>query len=315
MHQKTALALALLALLLAAPLAAQARDRGGGEWVVNGPVERSATEVAKTGGRRGAAFDSVSEAADSPKGGEVKEEATGTTSKVTTQATGTVKEFGREGALEMVDAAPRLLCIGSSVCRIALAVMQLHGVADVAAVMQNNSHAATKNWLAVPRLMNRLALQRSMRLSAAEVYEQHAGYMSTYSAERLAGRLRFLEGAGLLEQQLLVPDKKQALQAWEREHSQSGKAQPAYISVREVCVLPDAQFASLPAVRAAGGLPALRGFEAGLKSSPGWLELQAAAEAKRAQLMPQLPASLRRAAEEGGQRGWRWRRASDLEQQ
>ncbi|KAL4425978.1 hypothetical protein ABPG75_009994 [Micractinium tetrahymenae] len=232
-----------------------------------------------------------------------------------TSELGQPQEFGREEALEMVDAAPGLLCIRSFVWRIALAAMRLHGVADVAAVMQNNGNAATKNWLAVPRLMNRLALQHSLQLSPAQVYEQHAGYMANTGAERLIARLRFLEHSGMPLQQLLLQGE-QAVQARQQECGLpligEAEGEPKAISLRDLCVLPDAQFASLPAVQAAGGLPVLRAFQAALKSAPGWLELQAAAEVEQAQLLPQLPASLRLAAEERQQRGrrhGRWRKS------
>ncbi|KAL4436523.1 hypothetical protein ABPG75_003662 [Micractinium tetrahymenae] len=104
---------------------------------------------------------------------------------------------------------------------------------------------------------------------------------------------------GLLH--LLVKKKGPARRQWRRQHGfradRRAPGEPPYISLRDVGKLVDARFASLPAVAAAGGLPALRAFTAQLEASPAWQELKAAAEAEQARLVALLPEDLRQAAE------------------
>ncbi|KAL4436525.1 hypothetical protein ABPG75_003664 [Micractinium tetrahymenae] len=203
----------------------------------------------------------------------------------------------------MVGIAPSLLAIDTSVWQTALAVMQLCGLtqAEALKVGRNNAKVLINDWLATDRLVNQLALQRCLPggLSAAQVYERHAGYVASHSAEWLAGRLLFLQQHGLLH--LLVPQKKELLQEWRQENGfradMRPPGEPPLISLRDVGKLTGARFASLPAVQAAGGLSALRAFQRGLKSSSAWLELQAAAAEEQARLLPLLPEDLRQATE------------------
>ncbi|KAL4436533.1 hypothetical protein ABPG75_003672 [Micractinium tetrahymenae] len=210
--------------------------------------------------------------------------------------------FARQRTLHMVGKAPDLLAINSCVWQTALAVMQLCGLAQTEAleVASSNPQALCVDWLAADKLVNRLVLQRCLPggPSAGQVYERHAGHVAGKSAERLAGRLLFLQHHGLLH--LLVENKGEARREWRRLHGfradRRAAGEPAFISLSDLSK-PDAHLASLPAVQAAGGLPALQAFMAELKFSPAWLELEAAAEAERARLLGLLPEDLRQAAE------------------
>ncbi|KAL4436542.1 hypothetical protein ABPG75_003681 [Micractinium tetrahymenae] len=170
--------------------------------------------------------------------------------------------FGQQEALRMVGKAPGLLAVNSSVWQRALAVMELCGLTRKAAleVVRTNPDVLAYDWLGPSRLANRLAMERCLRLSAGQAYEQHAGYITKHGAKRVAGRLLFMQHHGLLDR--LVTQKNGA-----KQEQQQGEP---VTSLRNVCKLPDAQFASLPAVAAAGGLPALRAFQAGLEANPAW---------------------------------------------
>ncbi|KAL4426263.1 hypothetical protein ABPG77_009878 [Micractinium sp. CCAP 211/92] len=219
---------------------------------------------------------------------------------VRVRAQALVQVFGQQATLDMVSTAPILLGIDSSVWQTALSVMQLCGLTEEQAmqVARNDAQVLCHNWLAVRLLANRLALQRCLQLTAGQVYMRHAGYAADHSAERLAGRLLFLQHHGLLR--LLVAEKKELLQQWRHQHGlRAGRlapGEPSFISLRDVCRLKDSQFASLPAVQAAGGLPALQAFLAELDCNPAWQELQAAAAAEQARLLALVPPDLRQAA-------------------
>ncbi|KAL4426220.1 hypothetical protein ABPG77_009835 [Micractinium sp. CCAP 211/92] len=188
---------------------------------------------------------------------------------VRARAQALVQVFRQQATLDMVGTKPGLLTVDSSVWQTALAVMQLCGLTEKQAmgVARNNADVLRCNWLAAGPLSNRLALERCMQLTAGQVYERHTGYLAGRSTKRLAGRLLFLQHHGLL-----------------------------LVGLRDICVLNDAQFASLPPVQAAGGLPALQAFLEGLESNPAWRELQAAAVAEQARLQALLPPDLRQAA-------------------
>ncbi len=189
------------------------------------------------------------------------------------------QRYGREAALKMVEAQPSLLTEQlSSALPPALqrweAVLRQCGVQQPERVL--SSFAGRLNYDALdPRaLANRLALERCMRLSAAEVYSHYAGLLrplsSAYPAARLAGRLALLERRGLLA--LVVPDKWAALQQWRHKrglpHDASQPGEPRFISLSEVANKSDDAFFELPALRgsansAAGGAA---GNEAGSKA-------------------------------------------------
>ena len=220
-----------------------------------------------------------------------------------------LQEFGWEQALRAVDMAPDLLAINTGVWRRALAVMHLCGVAAPAALALNNAHLLCLDWLAPGRLANRLALQRCLGLSPAGVFERHAGYVVKYAAERLAGRLLYLEQRGLLH--LLVADKQLARQAWLQERglpaNKPATGKPAFISARDLAVITDDAFVSpldLP-----NGAADVAAFKAGLLDSPAWQQLWEEAEAKSARLTALLPPELRPGSaaadmEVEGEEGW-----------
>ena len=201
----------------------------------------------------------------------------------------------------MVGKAPSLLGVDSSVWQTALAVMQLCGMTEKQAMQaaSNNSGVLRFNWLAVPPLANRLALQRCLQLTAGQVYERHAWYTVGCSDKRLTGRVLFLQQHSLPH--LLVAKKPEALQQWRRQHgfraNRRASGEPPLISLSNVCTLSDTEFVSLPAAQAADGLPALRAFAAGLESNPAWRELQAEAAAEQSRLLELLPPGLREKAE------------------
>ncbi|KAL4436519.1 hypothetical protein ABPG75_003658 [Micractinium tetrahymenae] len=199
----------------------------------------------------------------------------------------------------MVEASPLLLTVDSPVWQTALAVIRLCGLtrADATVVARRTPLSLCCDWLALDRLVNRLALQRYLPggLTAGQVYERHTSYVVGPSAERMAGRLLFLQHHGLLH--LLVTDKTE----WRRQRgfraNRRAPGEPPLISLADVSTLTDVQFASLPAVADAGSVPALQAFMAGLAANPAWLELHAAAEAEVARLLALLPQDLRQAAE------------------
>lgn len=120
------------------------------------------------------------------------------------------------------------------------------------------------------------------------------------SVQRMAGRLLFLQHHCLLH--LLVANKHEWRQEWQKQHgllaTRRAPGEPQLISLADIATLPDAQFASLPAVASGGGQPALRAFIAELQSNTACQELQAAAAAERARLVALLPKQLRQAAQQ-----------------
>ncbi|KAL4436538.1 hypothetical protein ABPG75_003677 [Micractinium tetrahymenae] len=208
--------------------------------------------------------------------------------------------FGQEQALHMLDVAPILLTVDSRVWQTALAVMELCGLAQdtILLVVQSNPAMLDVIWLEPRRLASRLLLERCLQLTAGQVYERHAGYVAKTGTERVAVRLLFLQKNNLLP--WLVAEKEELLKDWRRQRgfraARPAPGEPPLISLRDVGKRTDAQFASLPAVQAAGGLPALQAFQAGLATKPDYRALQAEAEAEAAQLMAQLPEELQHAA-------------------
>jgi hypothetical protein len=147
------------------------------------------------------------------------------------------------------------------------------------------------DWLRPSVQANLLALRcyLSWQPSAAEVIERFASYVSC-SAERLAGRLLFLEQAGLLP--LLVANERVALQEWQQQGglpaTKKAAGIPAYISVRNVAVLSDAVFEQqLQQLGVDSG--SWVAFPGSLEHLPAWQQLMAAAEAEAARLQGLLP--------------------------
>jgi hypothetical protein len=224
-----------------------------------------------------------------------------------------LQEFGKEEALRMVGNAPQLLAIDLIVWRLAVAVWRLCGVSDPLAVVRNNPQVLLVDWLNPSRLANLLALQRLLpwEPSAAQVIERYGCYVAGPAAERLAGRLLYLEQLGLL--QLLVADKRAARQEWLQslQRLSAGKqaaGQPAFISVYDVARTSTAQFAGLVHDAEArlsedselvGSSPSFDEFSKGLKQLPAWQRLWADAEAAVAELKQQLPPELLRGGVSG----------------
>jgi hypothetical protein len=216
-----------------------------------------------------------------------------------------LQEFGREPALHAVDMSPYLLTANTVVAQRALAVMRFCGAVAPAAAALNNGRVLCWDCLAPGRLANRLALQRCLVLTAAGVYERFANYVVSYAAERMAGRLLYLEQRCLLH--LLVAAKQLARQAWREERglpaNKPATGEPACISIRDVATLPDTEFSSLKAL--GDGVADFAPFKAGLLDSPAWQQLWAEAEAESARLTALLPPELRpgAAAAAGEQEG------------
>jgi hypothetical protein len=181
-------------------------------------------------------------------------------------------------------------------------VWGLCGVADPQAVAINCANILYQDWLRPSVQANLLVLRRYLpwQPSAAEVGERFASYVCKSAAERLAGRLLFLEQAGLLP--LLVADKRSALQEWRQQQglpvNQKTADEPLFISVRDVSVLSDAvieqQLEQLGVH--SGSWVAFRGS---LEQLPAWQQLMAAAEAEAARLRGLLPPALAQPDHEG----------------
>ncbi|KAI3427341.1 hypothetical protein D9Q98_010258 [Chlorella vulgaris] len=233
-----------------------------------------------------------------------------------------VAEFGKEEASRMVDVAPQLLVINTVVWRRALAVWQQCGVADPRAVVRNNPSVLRVDWLKPSRLANLRALQQWLpwEVSAAQAIEIYGDYVASKAADRVAGRLLYLEQLGLLP--LLVANKPAAKREWRLQQGLSGSKQAAgelvCINVGNLATLTAVRFDSL--VDSALSQQQQQGddnlvssscsslsSEAFLKSRllqlPAWKQLLAQAKADVVEVDRKLPPELRRVpveAEDGG---------------
>ncbi len=176
--------------------------------------------------------------------------------------------------------------------------MGLLGVADPHAVANRNAHVLTLDWLSPAFLIRMLALQRCMpKRTLAQLIGSWAGYVACTSVERLAGRLLYLDQAGLLQR--LVQIKQAA--------GRRANGAPALISFSDVSTLSDAKFADVVAAAATqqrgkldsdGSIAAeVKAFQAGLKNVAAWQQLCAEAEDKLRELRSQLPPELLAAAD------------------
>ena len=206
-----------------------------------------------------------------------------------------LQELGQEQALRAVAIAPQLLSVNTVntvVWRRALAVLRQCGVADPIAVALNSVQMLCRDWRAPVRLVNRRALQRSTGLSPAGVYLQFGSYVANSAAEKLAGRLLYLEQRGLLH--LLMADKRAARRAWQEERglpaNETAAGEPTFISVRELAILPNTDFSSLKALR--DGAADFAAFTGVLKDSPAWTQLWGEAQAEAELLTSLLPPEL-----------------------
>jgi hypothetical protein len=157
------------------------------------------------------------------------------------------------------------------------------------------------DWLRLSIQANLLALRRYLpwQPSAVEVIERFASYFSRRAAEQLAGRMLFLEQAGLLP--LLVVDKRIARQEWRQQRglpvNKKTGGEPLFISVRNVAVLSDTAFEQqLEQLGAHNGSWAA--FRGSLEQLPAWQQLAAAAGAEAARLQRLLPLELQNATQQ-----------------
>jgi hypothetical protein len=172
-------------------------------------------------------------------------------------------------------------------------------VADPRAVAVNCAEVLYHDWLRLSIQANLLVLQRYLpwQPSAAKVIKQFASYVGGYAAERLAGRLLFLDQAGLLP--LLVVDKRAARQEWRLQRglpvSKKTSGEPLFISVGNVATLSDAAFAQqLEQLGVDSG--SWVAFRGSLEHLPAWQQLTAAAATEAARLQRLLPSDLQTAA-------------------
>jgi hypothetical protein len=195
----------------------------------------------------------------------------------------------------MVSAAPYLLTVRTAVWRRALAVWGVCGVADPRAVAVNCAEVVYRDWLRLSIQANLLALQRYLpwQPSAAKVIERFASYVVHCTAERLAGRLLFLEQAGLLP--LLVVDKRAARQEWRQQRglpvNKKTAGEPLSISVRNVAVLSDAAFAQRLEQLGVDSSSWVA-FRGSLEQLLAWQQLTAGAATEAARLQRLLPLEL-----------------------
>jgi hypothetical protein len=224
-----------------------------------------------------------------------------------------MQEFGKEEACRMVDVAPQLLAINTVVWRRALAVWQQCGVSDPRAVLRSNPFLLSYDWLHRSRLANLRALQQWLPwdVSAAQAIGCY-GFVAGYAADRVAGRLLYLERLGLLP--LLVATKPAAKREWRLQQglsvSKKAAGEPVFISVSDVAILTAARFDSLvfsalsqqrqqqggDILVSSSSSSSPLSFEAFRKGRllqlPAWKQLLAQAEADVVELERKLPPEL-----------------------
>ena len=106
--------------------------------------------------------------------------------------------FGKEAGAGMVKRSPDTLNCDASVWRCNLRYMEACGVADPVAVLYLGPRLLHHNHAAPDFVARRLLLQRYWGLSAAQLYERHAGFLTQLKVERLVQRLQYVEHRGQL---------------------------------------------------------------------------------------------------------------------
>ena len=182
-----------------------------------------------------------------------------------------------------------LLNASTATWQLALAVWRALGVADPVALALINARVLALDWLAPGRMANLLALQRALGLSSAGAVVQQglASYVAGPSCQRVAGRLLFLEQAGLLH--LLVA---------RGQRGRPPKDALPRISLCDVVNLSAAAFCALPALlghTAARYAAFMAGVKAGTCQPYQQLLAEAAALRERLLRAPEV-ARLARAA-------------------
>jgi hypothetical protein len=177
------------------------------------------------------------------------------------------------------------------------------------------------DWLNRSRMANLRALQQWLpwELSFAQLIERYGSYVRRAAADKMAGRLLYLEQLGLLP--LLVADKPAAKREWQLQQglsvSKKAAGDPVFISVGDVAAITAAKFDSLVdsalsqqqqdndgLSSSSSSSPSFEAFRKGrLLQLPAWKQLLAQAEADVVELERKLPPELRRVAaeaEDGG---------------
>ncbi|KAI3427310.1 hypothetical protein D9Q98_010227 [Chlorella vulgaris] len=180
------------------------------------------------------------------------------------------------------------------------------------AVAHSNPQPLGYDWLHCSWLANLRALQQWLpwEVSAAQVIGRYGCYVASYAADRVAGRLLYLEQLGLLL--LLVVDKLAAKREWRLQQGLSGSkkaaGEPVFISVRDLATLAAAKFDSLVdsalsqqqqqdddslGSSSSSSSPSFEAFRKGrLLQLPAWKQLLAQAEADAVELERKLPPEL-----------------------
>jgi hypothetical protein len=179
-------------------------------------------------------------------------------------------------------------------------------------VLRSNPFLLSYDWLHRSRLANLRALHQWLpwEVSAAQAIGCYGGYVAGYAADRVAGRLLYLEQLGLLP--LLAANKPAAKREWRLQQGLSGikkaAGEPVFISVSDVAILTAARFDSLVdsalsqqrqhdegLVSSTSSSPSFEAFRKGsLLQLPAWEQLLAQAEADVVELERKLPPELRR---------------------
>jgi hypothetical protein len=174
-------------------------------------------------------------------------------------------------------------------------------------VAVNCAEVLKHDWQRLSIQANLLALQHYLpwQPSAAEVIERFASYVSRSTAEQLAGRLLFLEQAGLLP--LLVADKRVARHEWRQQGglpvNKKAAGEPLFLSVGDVAALSDAAFEQqLEQLGVDSGRWAA--FRGSLEQLPAWQQLAAAAAAEATRLQRLLPVALQVASKQVPRRSY-----------
>ena len=202
------------------------------------------------------------------------------------------QEFGLERLLQAgPESLKELLAVDAANWRRALAVWQLLGVAEPAALGLRNTRSLTLDWLAPDRLASLAALQQLLPWQPlpADAVQHCSGYVANYAPPRLMGRLLFLQQEGVLP--LLVADKRTAKRQWQQQRGPAaGQAaeEPPFFSLPEALQLKDADFLALPA----SALEAQPGRQPGSSNSSNGTSVSTVAERCHAFMsqLPQLPA-------------------------
>ena len=111
--------------------------------------------------------------------------------------------FGQAAAAAIVAHYDRALNCDPAVWRRNLCYMAACGVADPTAVLRQCPNSVHRDQTAAEFLQRRLLLQRVAQLAAAQLYEQHPGWLRHRKVPDLAQQLQFVQHRGQDMQRLL----------------------------------------------------------------------------------------------------------------